>query len=87
MSSTSAPPRPESDLHQLALEKMSRILGERRAQHLMEKFLREGGRPLATPEHLYEFGAALGKMDGIESAVGALLSTKAVMLGASPKAA
>ena len=83
MSSTSIPPTSESDPHRLALEKMSRILGEHRAHWLMRKFLEEGGRPLATPDHLYAFAAWLSRMDGIESAVGALLGTRAVMLGAT----
>ena len=75
---------PPSSIHRLALEKMSRILGDRRAERLLESCLGHGRR-LDTPEQLYELAAMLSAMDGIESAVGALLSTKAVMLGASPK--
>ena len=64
---------------------MSRILGVRRAEFLIRQFIEEQGRPLYTADHLYELAATLSKMDGIESAVGALLGTRAVMLGATAK--
>jgi hypothetical protein len=62
---------------------MTKILGERRAAQLIRRLLEEERLALATAEDLYAFGAALSKKGGIESAVGALLSTRAVMLGAS----
>ena len=77
------PPPPENEIRRVAVEKMSRILGERRAHHLIQKHVNEAGAPLMTPQDLYNFGATLGKLGGIESAVGALLSARAVMLGAS----
>jgi hypothetical protein len=62
---------------------MTKILGVRRAEELMRRLLEEQALTLSTPDDLYAFGAVLSEMGGIESAVGALLSTRAVMLGAS----
>lgn len=72
------------DVHALALEKVGRILGPARANVLMTGFLGEWPRRerLSTPEDLYAFGRRLAQMQGMEQAVGALLTMQAVMLGA-----
>jgi hypothetical protein len=72
------------DVHALALEKVGRILGPARAQALLASFLGEWPRRerLKTPEDLYAFGRRLAQMQGMEQAVGALLTMQAVMLGA-----
>ena len=74
-------------LRRLASEKMTRVLGEHRAAYLVRTLLDDRGAQLATPDDLYDFASALSDMGGIESAVGALLRTKAVMLGAEGRPA
>jgi hypothetical protein len=71
------------EFYQLALEKMSRILGERRGAQLLSQLSEEHRIDLSTVDQLYEFGTVLTKLEGIEAAVGALLCSRAVMLGAA----
>lgn len=83
---SSSPPSSVTDVHRIAMEKMTRILGAHQAERLMRKFLKE--KPvLTTPDDLFAFATTLSNLDGIESAVGALLCTRAIMMGASPNAA
>ena len=88
-SSSSAPafpPPSETDVYRTAMEKMTRILGAQRAEHLMQKFLAK--RPVfTTSDDLFAIATTLSNLDGIESAVGALLCTRAILMGASTKAA
>lgn len=71
-----------SDVRQLALQKMSAVLGEGRARSLLDEICRSENVPLATADDLFRFAAGLSKLGGFEGAVGALLSVRAVMLGA-----
>lgn len=86
MTSASPPPSASADVGRIAREKLTKILGDHRAQVLLRRFVEDEGRPLMTADDLYELGSVLSKMEGIESAVGALLCTRAVMMGASPSA-
>lgn len=72
--------------HELALTKMTRILGEQRAHRLMEQILESLGIELQGPDELLRFAAELSKLGGFEGAVGAMLSVQAVMHGASTDA-
>lgn len=73
----------ECDVHELALDKVGRILGPERARTLIAGFLagRRGAR-LTSPEDLYAFGASVEGQGGMERAVGALLMLQATLLGA-----
>lgn len=70
------------DFRQLALEKMSSVLGEGRARTLLKQICQEIAVPLASAEELSRFAAELSKLGGFEGSVGALLSVRAVMFGA-----
>ena len=72
------------DVQALALDKVGRILGTPRARSLLQAFLAEAPRRerLSSPEDLYAFGRRLSGMQGMEQAVGALLTMQAVLLGA-----
>jgi hypothetical protein len=74
----------EVDVHRLALEKVGRILGPARASNLLTSFLSSWPPRdrLQSPEDLYAFGRSLSEMQGMEQAVGALLTVQAVILGA-----
>ena len=76
----------EVDVHALALDKVGRILGPARARSLLQGFLGERRDRLRSPEDLYAFGRQLAGMQGMEQAVGALLTMQAVMLGAPGEA-
>lgn len=71
------------ELRQLALTKMSNVLGAERARMLMERLLRELAIELETPDDLAHFAEALSRQGGFEGAVGAMLGVTAVMRGAS----
>jgi hypothetical protein len=75
-----------SELHELALTKMSRVLGEERARRLASQILAHLCIELRTPDDLHAFAAELQKLGGFEGAVGAMLSVRAVMNGAAIKA-
>jgi hypothetical protein len=74
-----------SELHRLALEKMSAVLGRVRASELLHRILGELRIELRTPQDLLEFSEALAAMGGFEGAVGAMLGVTAVLRGATPK--
>ena len=78
---------PEGELHQLALDKMSAVLGPTRARHLMERILGRLGIELRTPRDLMRFAEELTALGGFEGAVGAMLGVVAVVRGATPRAA
>ncbi len=69
--------------HELALTKMTRILGAQRAQRLMGQILASLNIELQGPDDLLRFATELSKLGGFEGAVGAMLSVQAVMNGAS----
>ncbi len=69
------------DIHGLALDKITKILGPTRAQSLVAGFLAARGiERLSTPEQLQALGESMVRMQGIEQAVGSLLSLQAVIL-------
>lgn len=70
------------DFRELALEKMSSVLGDARAQLLLSRICHENQVSLETADDLFRFAGELSKLGGFEGAVGALLSVRAVMLGA-----
>jgi len=72
------------DVHRLALDKVGRILGPARASNLLTAFLssRPARERLESAEDLYAFGRSLSEMQGMEQAVGALITVQAVILGA-----
>ncbi|MBA3459586.1 MAG: hypothetical protein H0T46_06475 [Deltaproteobacteria bacterium] len=72
----------DGKLHELALNKMIRILGEQRARRLMGDILTSLSIAIQDADDLLRFGAELSKRPGFEGAVGAMLSVQAVMHGA-----
>ncbi len=79
---TEVVPETQCKFHQLALTKMTRILGEQRARVLMDQVLTTLGVELANADELLQFANELSKLGGFEGAVGAMLSVQAVMHGA-----
>ncbi len=73
------------ELHDLALGKMTRILGHERAHRLMSGILASLGIELRDADELLRFSKELSKLGGFEGAVGAMLSVRAVMSGAGTK--
>lgn len=74
-------PPPGGEFHQLALAKMTTVLGESRARILMTRILDSTGITIETADDLFEFSAELAKHGGFEGAVGAMLNVQAVMHG------
>lgn len=73
-------------LAQLALEKLTRVLGEARAQRVFEETIATlPAQKLHDADDLYGFGERLVERGGIEAAVGRLISVAAVVRGASGK--
>lgn len=75
-------PTAAGKFHELALTKMTRILGEKRAQRLISQITRSLGVELRDADALLQFAGELSKLGGFEGAVGAMLSVQAVMHGA-----
>lgn len=72
----------DDELLQVALAKMSPVLGAGRARALLDRLLSELRLELHTPQDLYEVGRAMSDLDGYEGAVGSLVRVAAVMRGA-----
>ncbi len=72
----------ECKFRELALTKMTRILGEKRARVIMGQLLSSLGVELRDADELLQFASELSKLGGFEGAVGAMLSVQAVMHGA-----
>lgn len=85
MSDVSRASRGDSrDLHEVALDKLQGILGERMAVRVAARALAELGiRRLETPDDLYRFGQSIVKQGGFEGATGSMLVLLAVIEGAS----
>ncbi len=79
---TDVVPMTECKFRDLALTKMTRILGEKRAHVLMDQLLSTLGVELRDADELLQFAIELSKLGGFEGAVGAMLSVQAVMHGA-----
>lgn len=73
------------EFHALALTKMTRVLGAERAQSLMTEIVSTLGIRLETADDLLTFANELARLGGFEGAVGAMLSVRALMSGASAK--
>jgi hypothetical protein len=74
----------ESSLAQLALDKLTRVLGAAQAQRVYAQTLAAIQlSDIRTPDELYTFGDQLSKGGGFEAAVGRLLTVAAVIRGAS----
>lgn len=77
-----------SELHQLALRKLTNVLGAEHARSLMTRTLGELAMPhIETPHHLLQFADALRGQGGFIAAVGAMLGVAAVLRGATPTSA
>lgn len=81
---TVAEPDTQGDLHRLALDKMSAVLGKERARQLMQQMLAKLGIELRTPQDLFQLSEEMSRLGGFEGAVGAMLGVAAVIRGASP---
>ena len=74
---------PNSEYGHLALEKMTRVLGEPRARQLFDEICTEIGlKGISSADDLLAFARALSDRGAFEGAVGAMLSVQAVMKGA-----
>ena len=72
-----------SEWDELALDKLTRVLGRQQGERILQRTLSALGRPsLASEQDLYTFGQLVVAEEGFAGAVGALLSTIAVMRGA-----
>jgi len=73
------------DWNGLALEKLSKVLGDAKARETMESALQKSGLPaLRSADDLYRFAQELTAMPGFARAIGGMLSLQAVMRGAQP---
>lgn len=69
--------------HELATEKLTKVLGRARASEVMGRVLTKLQiAQLRTPEELHRFSIALLDEGGFEGAVGGLLGLQAILLGA-----
>jgi hypothetical protein len=74
----------EPSLAQLALDKLTRVLGAVQAQRVFGQTLAAAQlADIRTPDELYTFGDQLSKHGGFEAAVGRLLTVAAVIRGAA----
>ncbi len=77
-------PAAEEDLSELALSKLTRILGPQRGPRVHREVLAVMGlRELRTPDDLHLFAKHVTDRGGMDGAVGGLLSVAAVIRGAS----
>lgn len=77
---------PECELYELALKKVSAVLGPGRARRLIDTLRSQLGIELSTPQELYLLSEAMLGLGGFEAAVGAMLGVIAIMRGANPSA-
>ncbi len=77
-------PRYEDGLDEVAVGKLTRVLGTVAGQRVFEETLNSLHlATLATPDDLFAFGVALTRRKGFESAVGGLITVAAVLRGAA----
>lgn len=73
-------------LRELALEKLTRVLGAARGRRVYDDVLAEAGlTEVRTPDDLYALSECLSRLGGFEAAVGGLLGVAAVLRGASAR--
>lgn len=71
------------ELEELAMGKLTRVLGHTGGRRVFDETLAEVGLgQITTADELYVFAGALSRRSGFEAAVGGLLSVAAVMRGA-----
>lgn len=75
----------DADLVNLALSKMSPVLGKGAANALLHRLLLELRLELQTHDDLYHLGQAMAALSGFEGAVGSMVSLSAVLRGARPQ--
>ena len=74
-----------TELQQLALQKMTAVLGAEHATALMQRTLtRLGISRISTAQELMQFSESLTSEGGFVAAVGAMLGVAAVLRGAAP---
>jgi hypothetical protein len=74
----------ETELAQLAREKLTRVLGAARAQSVLAQTLAAARlTDIRTPDDLYLFGEQLSTQGGFEAAVGRILTVAAVIRGST----
>jgi hypothetical protein len=74
------------DLHELALTKLTNVLGQERAEAILDDALvRVGLERVKSPDDLHRLGQEILAQGGFAGAVGSLLSLMAVMRGATNK--
>lgn len=72
-----------SELEEIALTKLTRVLGQETGRRVFDETLAKAGiKAIQTPDELFVFAQMLSKSKGFEGAVGGLLSVTAVMRGA-----
>jgi hypothetical protein len=77
---------PGTALRDLALEKLTRVLGAERGRRVYDDVLAESGlAEVGTADELYAFSEFLSRRGGFEAAVGGLLGVAAVLRGASAR--
>lgn len=70
---------------EVALEKLSNVVGSARAEEVFARTLRDLNLDqLRSADDLYSFAQQVRKLEGFVGAVGALLSVHAVIQGAGP---
>ena len=72
----------DGGVEQLALTKMTNVLGAHRARELHRLLIEDRQGALQTADDLFAFGVELRRFGGFEAAVGAMLQVQAVMRGA-----
>lgn len=74
----------EPPLSELALDKLTRVLGDEKGRRVYGAVLLEAGlREIRTANDLYLFSERLSRHGGFEAAVGGMLGVAAVLRGAS----
>jgi hypothetical protein len=74
----------ETELAQLAREKLTRVLGAARARSVLAQTLAAARlTDIRTPDDLYLFGEQLSTQGGFEAAVGRILTVAAVIRGST----
>lgn len=85
MSPGSTQPPAAGELSRLALDKLTRVLGEAQGRRAYALALAEAQlADVRTPDDLHALGTQLSRRGGMEAAVGGLLMVAAVMRGATP---